>query len=144
MQAVQNAFLAPRVIKKISMGYSVVSLAFWLAHDFAFDTYLDCCSPPIPLCCIDTRLISILFKQETHNHNQFAPKYPSCHDPDQKCDLQGKLYLQNKMKINIYTIKIIFQTCFSSHSNSSYYSLKRLYCCTTKHSTLTAHNNILP
>ena len=49
-------------------------------------------------CCIETRLTLILFKQETHNHNQFAPKYPSCHDLGQNSDLQRKLYLQNQMQ----------------------------------------------
>ena len=48
VQAVQNAFLASCVFKKIPMEYSVVFLAFWLACYFDFDTYLDYCSPSIP------------------------------------------------------------------------------------------------
>ena len=48
VQAVQNTFLASCVFKKIPKERSVAFPAFWLAHPFALDTYLDCCSSSTP------------------------------------------------------------------------------------------------
>ena len=113
VQAVQNAFLASCVFKKTPMEYSIVFLAFWLAHSFGFDTCLDCCSTSIPWMLNRNQVNINLVKKETHNHNQFAPRNPSCHDLVKLWLTTKSIFAKSKVKINIYTIKIIFQTCIN-------------------------------